>query len=111
MKRFMISHICKVIACVCLAIACVSCGNSQKPRVSPLDSEARQRGEEAAVWIIDTFHNEKSRLKLEGAILRVKAMQSEYILMGDTLAAEAFDESFVSYIRQNNDSIANLLFD
>ena len=111
MKYIDLSHFRDIAIETCALLACVACGNSQKVKVSPLDAEARQRGEEAAAWVIDVFQKEKSQLKLEGTILRVKAMQSEYILMGDTLAADAFDDAFAYYIRQNNASIANLLFD
>ncbi|MCH5216044.1 MAG: hypothetical protein J1F10_03820 [Muribaculaceae bacterium] len=94
-----------VSSVVCVGEAC----SSSTQKESPLTPEARIRGEETAKWIIDVLNKEKSQLKREGAILRVKATQSEYILAGDTIASLAFDESFANYLRQNNDSIANII--
>ena len=44
-------------------------------------------------------------------ILDAKAVQSEYLLMGDTVAAQAFDAAFREYLVMHDELLAKELFE
>lgn len=82
--------------------------SSKTAKTSELDSEARQRGIIAAKALIETKRTDV--IKLDATILDAKAIESEYILKGDTLAANAFDEAFRQYVEANDSILAKELF-
>lgn len=81
-----------------------ACGNS-----SGYEEVARVQGIEAAKTIMAVPHDNMG--KMERALLEIKAMQSEYMLKGYTLAVKAFDEAFKEYIIANDKELAEELFD
>ena len=81
----------------------VACGSS-----SSYEETARVRAVEAAKKVIATPHDNMN--KMERILLEAKAVQSEYIMIGDTIAANAFDVAFREYIVANDQELANELF-
>lgn len=85
-----------------LAVLAVACGGSE------YIEEARERAIVAAQALINSNHNDV--MEMERLVLDAKAIQSEYILKGDTLAAKAFDTSFQNYVIANDSQLAKELF-
>lgn len=75
---------------------------------SEYEQEARERALVAAKNLINTDH--RNIMKLETAILDAKSIQSEYLLIGDTLAANTFDMVFRSYVTENDSVLAQEIF-
>lgn len=96
----------KVILSFGIAVILTACGNNEKK--SLLEDEARARAVTAAKALIATDHSDN--FLMEGMILDAKAIQSEYIIKGDTLAADAFDNAFREYITTNDSVLAKELF-
>lgn len=86
---------------------CVSCGENSKS--SEYEAEARERAVVAAIELLEC--NRKNVYELEKAILDVKAIQSEYLLKGDTVAWNAFDDSFRRYVQAKDSVFAKILFE
>lgn len=84
------------------ALLC-SCGAK-----SEYEQEARERAVVAAKALIETDHD--NIMKMEEKILSAKAVRSEYLLMGDTIASQAFDEAFKEYVSANDSVLAQELF-
>ncbi len=78
-------------------------------RHSPHADEARQRAGEAAAKVVGT--DPADTLAMERSILDAKAVQSEYALMGDSVAVEIFDEEFKKYVTEHNARLAGQMFD
>lgn len=83
----------------------LACSCSAK---SEYEQEARERALVAAKNLINTDRN--SIMKLESAILDAKSIQSEYLLIGDTLAANTFDMVFRSYVTEKDSVLAQEIF-
>lgn len=81
-----------------------ACSNAK----SEYEDAARERATVAAKALIATDHNDI--FKMENMILEAKAVQSEYLLMGDTVAAEAFDIAFREYLSANDSLLAKEMF-
>ena len=81
---------------------CTSCSSSAKAQ------EARERAIAAARELIASDHSDT--MALQHKILDAKAIQSEYAIAGDSIAAKAFDEAFREHIRQNDESLAIAIF-
>lgn len=96
----------KLIIYLGIAMVMVACGNRENK--SLLEDEARQRAIEAAKAVIATDHADI--FKMEEMILDAKAVQSEYLLKGDTLAADTFDETFREYMTTNDSILAKEIF-
>ena len=77
---------------------------------SEYDEEARVRGIMWAKTLIEKSKNLKQGDMLETTVLDAKVVQSEYLLMGDTLAAKAFGESYKAYIEVNDSILAKEMF-
>ncbi len=77
-------------------------------RHSPHADEARQRASEAAAKVVGT--NPTDTLAMQRSILDAKAVQSEYALMGDSVAVEIFDEEFQKYVAEHNARLAGQMF-
>ncbi len=75
---------------------------------SEYEQEARERAIIAAQSLIATDH--ENIMKMEAEILNAKAVQSEYLLLGDTLAAQAFDKAFRDYVAANDSVLAQEIF-
>ncbi len=70
---------------------------------------AGERAVAAAKALVATDHN--NPIKMEQMILDAKAVQSEYLLMGDTVAAQAFDAAFREYLVMHDELLAKELFE
>ena len=93
---------------VLAAAALVSgCGGGSSA-TSTRAAEARTRAIEAAARLIATSHTDT--MAMQHAILDAKAMQSEYILAGDTAAVRAFDEAFREKIGNEDPDLASAVF-
>lgn len=77
-------------------------------RHSPHADEARHRAAEAAAAVVNT--NPADTLAMQCSILDAKAVQSEYALMGDSVAVEIFDEEFQKYVTAHNAKLAGQMF-
>lgn len=78
---------------------------------SKYKSEAHDRAISAATQLLalDTVA-EPDTTALERAILQAKAIQGEYLLLGDTIAANEFDKTFRSTVTEADTALARLLF-
>ena len=70
--------------------------------------EARERAVAAAQQLIDTDHSDT--IALQHRILEAKVVQSEYVIAGDSIAVEAFDEAFRDYLMLHDGSLAEAIF-
>lgn len=70
--------------------------------------EARERAVVAAQQLIDTDHSDT--IALQHRILEAKVVQSEYVIAGDSIAVEAFDEAFRDYLMLHDGSLAEAIF-
>ena len=77
---------------------------------SEYEEEARERGIFWAKILIEKNKNLKQGEMLETTVLDAKVVQSEYLLIGDTLAAKAFGESYKAYIEANDSILAKEMF-
>lgn len=75
---------------------------------SEYEYEARERAVEAAKELIRSNRHDMN--EMERVILKAKAVQSEYLLKGDTVAAQAFDASYKEYIQVKAPALAQELF-
>ena len=82
----------------------VSC----KAKVS-YEEVARERAVATAQALIAIDHN--NTIKLEQKILEAKSIQSEFLMQGDTIAAQAFDSAFREYVMMNDEFLAKELFE
>ena len=62
----------------------------------------------AAQQLIDTDHSDT--IALQHRILEAKVVQSEYVIAGDSIAVEAFDEAFRDYLMLHDGSLAEAIF-
>lgn len=69
---------------------------------------ARQKGIEAAARLINI--DKDNQMALQKCILEAKAIQSEYIIAGDTVIAEEFEKAYVEYIENNDSLLAKEMF-
>ena len=70
--------------------------------------EARERAVVAPQQLIDTDHSDT--IALQHRILEAKVVQSEYVIAGDSIAVEAFDEAFRDYLMLHDGSLAEAIF-
>ena len=70
--------------------------------------EARERAVVAAQQLIDTDHSDT--IALQHRILEAKVVQSEYVIAGDSIAVEAFDEACRDYLMLHDGSLAEAIF-
>ena len=96
----------KVIFGFLMLVAALACHHG--PGHSPREQEARDRAAQAAAAVVATDHADT--LALQQAILDAKAQQSEYTLMGDTVAVRVFEESFRDHLRQHDQSLFQAIF-
>ncbi len=91
-----------VMACLSGMMACSGVQERQF-------DEVRQRAGAAAAEVVaaDSCDN---MMQLQDCILAAKAVQSEYLLLGDTAAADTFDVVFRHCVERSNGSLASELF-
>lgn len=90
------------VAVVMIILA--ACGSSG----SEYEEEARQRAIVAAQVLVASNHDDT--IQMERIILDAKSIQSEYLLKGDTIAAQAFDNAFQEYVTANDPQLAKEIF-
>ncbi|MDD6777765.1 MAG: hypothetical protein PUD91_01840 [Bacteroidales bacterium] len=95
----------RLIFLLLVAAAVMSCGGGSKASAPTRAAEARTRATEAALRLIATSHTDT--MAMQHSILDAKAIQSEYIMAGDTAAVRAFDEAFRSKLRTDDPELAS----
>ena len=75
---------------------------------SEYEQEARTRAITAAQALLSIDYD--NTMKVERLILDAKAIQSEYLLLGDTVAVQAFDTAFREYVSANDSVLAQEIF-
>lgn len=90
-----------LVMALCYGVAC-------SDNKSEYEYEARERAVEAAKELIRSNRHDVN--EMERIILKAKAVQSEYLLRGDTVAAQAFDASYKEYMQINAPALAQELF-
>ncbi|MGN1245149.1 MAG: hypothetical protein ACI4UN_00810 [Muribaculaceae bacterium] len=91
-----------LVACSA-ALGLAGCGGGSA--TSTRAPEARSRAVEAAAKLIATSHTDT--MAMQHAILDAKAIQSEYILAGDTAAVHAFDKAFSEKLLNDDPQLAD----
>ena len=90
-----------------MAITLAATACSQPQDTTRID-EARNRATAAADSVVAA---DSTRLMaLQKSILAAKAVQSEYLLTGDTAAADTFDTTFRRQIAMRNERLAEEMF-
>ncbi|MEF9923865.1 MAG: hypothetical protein RR854_04740 [Muribaculaceae bacterium] len=92
----------KLYATLFICSLFMSCSSSEH------SDEAKQRAILVAEELIKSDPNDE--MKQQDIILKAKSAQSEYTLMGDSIAAKEFDIAFREYIEQHNDSLSAIMF-
>ncbi len=87
-----------------IIIALASCAKHSK-----FEKEASRKAVEIAQTLVATDHSDT--LAMQNVILQAEAVASEYALINDSLAVEAFHSSFCSYLRDNDPQLANEICD
>lgn len=87
---------------VLLASISIGCSRSENT------NEAKEKAILAAKELVAA--DSLSEMELQNLILQAKATQSEYTLMGDTIAAAEFNKAFAEYIKQHDDSLSRAMF-
>ena len=83
----------------------VACGNKDEVRQF---GDVKERAETAAAKVVAA--DSAGLMELQDCILRAKAVQSEYVLLGDTAAADTFDACFRRYVTERNPQLAEEMF-
>ncbi len=99
-------HLLYIPAFLAAAVIVTGCGGSSA--TSTRAAEARTRAIEAAAKLIATSHTDT--MAMQHAILDAKAVQSEYLMAGDTAAVRAFDEAFKEKIGNDDPDLASAVF-
>ena len=86
------------------AVAMMGCGGGTNDSAPTRAAEARTRAAEAAQRLIATSHADT--VAMQHSILDAKAVQSEYMMAGDTAAVRAFDEAFGAKLRAEDPELA-----
>ncbi len=84
-----------------LAGMCASCSGEKQ---SPLSAQAQSRGLNAASAFKDIDHTDT--LALQAGLVAAHAIRSEYLLAGDTLAANDFDRAFTQALTRQDPELA-----
>lgn len=99
---------CKNIILAVLAVVALLSISSCRQK-SGYKEVACERAVTAAKALIATDHNDT--IKMEQMILDAKSVQSEFLLIGDTVAAQAFDTAFREYMITHDELLAKELFE
>lgn len=93
---------------LCGATICLTACGGGGEMGSRMADEARQRAETAAANVV--ANDSVGIMQLQDCILQAKAEQSEYLLLGDTAAADTFDVAFRQYVERHNPRLASEMF-
>lgn len=93
---------------LCGAAVCLTACGGGGEMGSRMADEARQRAETAAANVV--ANDSVGIMQLQDCILQAKAEQSEYLLLGDTAAADTFDVAFRQYVERHNPRLASEMF-
>lgn len=91
---------------VLCVLAVASCGGAHD-EASP-DSEAGRLGAQAAAVVVATDHADT--MALQQAILEAKAIQSQWVMKGDSTAVRDFEEGFAQHLMTNDTSLYHAIF-
>lgn len=69
---------------------------------------AREKGIKAASGLVHT--DRYDQMALQNCILSAKAIQSEYLIAGDTVKANEFEKAYMEYIKTHDTKLAEELF-
>lgn len=97
MKHFILS--------VFLVLALTGCSGEERK----INKAATDYGKADAQTLIESASS-MTPLELEGYILGIRATEYDYIENGHKKAAELYIKGFEDYIRENSDSLANVMF-
>lgn len=96
------------ILLLCGAAICLTACGGGGATINRMAEEARQRAETAAANVVAS--DSAGLMRLQDCILQAKAEQSEYLLLGDTAAADTFDVAFRRYVERHNPRLASEMF-
>lgn len=86
-------------------LALMACSASEQERAE----ESSRLGEADARKLIEESES-MTIMQMEGAIVQIRANEYAYREAGHDKAADAYVASFESYMRENADSLANIIF-
>ncbi len=104
--QFLIAMICSLM----LFTACGGSDESKKTHIKVDYTQLEKEANEAAYEVLDAVASADS-MAMENAILNMKSIESEYRLMDDKMAVDAFREKFEQKIASENEVLAEELFD
>lgn len=93
-----------IIVASMAATGLMACGGGSSAG-STRAEEARLRAAEAARKLIATDHSDT--MAMQHSILDAKAIQSEYLVAGDTIAVRAFDKAFRETLLTDDPDLAS----
>lgn len=88
-----------------VAVLITACSGEERK----INKAAADYGKADARTLIESAPSMTS-LELEGYILGIRATEYDYIENGHKKAAELYIKGFEEYIKQNSDSLANIIF-
>ena len=97
-------HAALIFSCL-LILSASGCTGQQG---SILCDEARDRAIDAAQALLDC--DSTNIMQLQDRLLNARSIRSEYMLIGDTAAADTFDTAFRQYVRIHGRSMADQIF-
>ncbi|MDD2962134.1 MAG: hypothetical protein PHR45_08685 [Muribaculaceae bacterium] len=92
-----------ILACTFLASLSLSTSCSDNSEKEKAASQAI----EVATLLINNCNSDE--MTIQRIILDARSQGSEYILKGDTIAAQEYEKVFEDYIKAHNDSLAKIL--
>ena len=92
----------KLLTIVLVVVALSSCSGQNKIKTPP------QLGQQHAIEILD---NEITGRQLVMRLLEIRAIEHQLRQEGKQQAADAYIESFTSFIQANNQQLASIIFD
>ena len=92
----------KLLTIVLVVVALSSCSGQNKIKT------AQQLGQQHAIEILD---NEITGRQLVMHLLEIRAIEHQLRQEGNQQAADAYIESFTTFIQSNNQQLASIIFD
>lgn len=99
-------HAALIFSCL-LALSAAGCSQSGGSG-SLLSEEARDRAVNAAQALLDC--DSTNIMQLQDRLMNANSIRSEYLLIGDTAAADTFDTTFKQYVKFHSKSLAQEIF-
>lgn len=103
-QELRMKHVALIFSCL-LALSAAGCAQSEG---SILCDEARNRAIDAAQALLSC--DSTNIMQLQDKLLNARSIRSEYLLIGDTAAADTFDIAFKQYVRHNGKNLADQIF-